>query len=50
MPYKDDNICEMVRGAVLWIIWNKRNRLIFGGDNCKSIRTLGSQIPALIKY
>jgi hypothetical protein len=50
IPYKDDNICEMIRGAVLWIIWNERNILIFREGNCKNIRTLGNQILALIKY
>jgi hypothetical protein len=50
IPYKHDNICETARCAVLWIIWNERNRLIFRESNYKSVRTLGSQILTLIKY
>jgi zinc-binding in reverse transcriptase len=29
IPHKHTNICEMMRGAVLWVLWNERNRLIF---------------------
>jgi zinc-binding in reverse transcriptase len=29
IPYKDDNICEMLRGAILWVIWKEMNNLIF---------------------
>jgi zinc-binding in reverse transcriptase len=29
IPYKDSNLCEIVRGAVLWTIWNERNKIIF---------------------
>jgi zinc-binding in reverse transcriptase len=31
IPFKDKNICEMLRGAILWTIWKKRNRLIIQG-------------------
>jgi hypothetical protein len=50
IPYKDENICKMLRGAILWIIWNERNRLIFRGGVCKNIRALGSKNINLIKY
>jgi hypothetical protein len=29
IPLEDDNICEMARGAILWIIWKEKNKLIF---------------------
>jgi zinc-binding in reverse transcriptase len=32
IPYKDPKLCELVRGAFLWVIWNERNRFIFKGD------------------
>jgi hypothetical protein len=40
----------MMRGAVLWVLWNERNKLIFEGGNIKSVRTLGGDIISLIKY
>jgi hypothetical protein len=40
----------MMRGAVLWVLWNERNRLIFEGGTVKSLRTLGGDIISLIKY
>jgi hypothetical protein len=49
IPYKDTIICEMMRGAVLWVLWNERNKLIFEGGNIKSVRTLGGDIISLIK-
>lgn len=29
--------CELIRGVVLWIIWNERNRIIFKGGNYNTI-------------
>jgi hypothetical protein len=50
VPYKDTIIYEMMREAVLWDLWNERNRLVFEGGNVKSMRTLGGDIISLIKY
>jgi hypothetical protein len=50
IPFKDTNLCEILRDAILWVIWKERNILIFQGGNHKSIRTLGGSIIALIKY
>jgi zinc-binding in reverse transcriptase len=50
IPFKDTNLCEIFRAAILWVIWKERNRLIFHGGICKSIRNLGGSIIALIKY
>jgi hypothetical protein len=36
--------------AILWVIWKERNRLIFQGGSCKSLRNLSGSIIALIKY
>jgi hypothetical protein len=36
------NICgEMLRGAILWVIWKEKNRLTFQRERCKSVRVLG---------
>jgi hypothetical protein len=40
----------MLRGAILWVIWSERNRLIFRVGVCKSMRNLGSNVINLIKY
>jgi hypothetical protein len=40
----------MLRGAIVWVIWKERNRLIFQGENYKSVRVLGVHIINLIKY
>jgi zinc-binding in reverse transcriptase len=50
IPYKDENPCETLRGVVLWILWNEHNRLVFQGGTCKSLRTLGGNLIALLKY
>jgi zinc-binding in reverse transcriptase len=50
IPFKDPNLCEMLRTAILWVIWKERNRLIFQWGNCKSLKNLGGSIIALIKY
>jgi hypothetical protein len=50
IPYKDQKLCELIRGAFLWIIWNERNILVFNGGNCKSYRAMGGVIMAVAKY
>jgi hypothetical protein len=40
----------MLRGAILWVLWKERNRLIFQGGRCKSVRVLEGNIINLIKY
>jgi hypothetical protein len=50
MPYKDDKLIELIRGACLWIIWLERNRLTFKGGIIKSIRQLGGSVIALAKH
>jgi hypothetical protein len=49
-PYKNSEVCELIRGAVIWIIWKERNKLIFEGENYKSIKAIGSSIISLAKY
>jgi hypothetical protein len=50
ISYKANIICELMRGAVLWVLWNERNILIFEGGNIKSVRMLGGDIIFLNKY
>jgi hypothetical protein len=50
IPYKYSKICELIEGALLWIIWKERNRLIFQEGNCKSVTNLGASIIALARY
>jgi hypothetical protein len=49
-PYKNSEVCELIRWAVIWIIWKERNKLIFKGGYCKSIRAIESSINSLAKY
>lgn len=46
----DSHLCEILRGALLWTIWNERNRIIFRGGDCKSIRQLGYSRNSLAKH
>jgi zinc-binding in reverse transcriptase len=50
IPFKDSNLCEIIRGAFLWVIWKERNKIIFQQSNCSSIRSLGSSIIAFARY
>jgi hypothetical protein len=50
ITYKDPKLCELVRGAFLWIVWNEKNRIIFKGRQVRTIRQLGGSIIALSRY
>jgi zinc-binding in reverse transcriptase len=49
-PYKDENMCELIRGAFLWSIWKEKNRIIFKGGRCKTLRSLGNDIITSARY
>lgn len=42
-PLKDANLVEIIRGAVLWLLWLDRNRIVKDG-RIHDIKTLGSKI------
>jgi hypothetical protein len=43
-------LCEIIRGAFLWIIWNERNKIIFQNKKHSSIRALENSIISLPKH
>ena len=49
IPLKDKILIEMVRGAVLWVIWLNRNALCFH-QTPTSIKKIGMQISSLITF
>jgi zinc-binding in reverse transcriptase len=50
LPYKNNDICEIIRRAFLWTIWKERNKIVFEGAKCKSLRALGNSIITLAEY
>lgn len=50
IPLKDNNILELVRGAVCWTIWLERNRLCFNDCKVNSLQNLGMQIIKLATF
>ena len=44
IPLKDPKLIEIIRGAVLWTLWNDRNRIIFQNGQVHDIKVLGSKI------
>lgn len=49
-PLTDEIILEVIRGVMLWIIWNERNRNIFKRGVFKSFITLESNIISLSSF
>jgi hypothetical protein len=47
IPIKDTVNVEMVRRAILWVIWLERNKLCFTNGKCKNIKVVGLQIISL---
>jgi hypothetical protein len=50
IPYKNSQLIEMIRGAVLWTIWLERNKLCFQNDPPKIIKSVGMQILRLVFF
>jgi zinc-binding in reverse transcriptase len=50
IPYKEPKLCELIRGAFIWVIWNERNRLIFNRGNCNSVIALESSIIIISQF
>jgi hypothetical protein len=50
IPFKDRLLIELLRGAVLWIIWLERNRLCFNDSTPCSIKILGTKIISLTQF
>jgi hypothetical protein len=41
IPYKNIQLIEMIRGAVLWTIWLEMSRLCFQNGSSKIIKSVG---------
>jgi hypothetical protein len=50
IPLKDTVIVEMVRGAILWVIWLERNKLCFTNEKYRNIKVVGLQIISLTSF
>lgn len=50
IPLKDRYIVELIRGAVMCIVWLKRNKLCFTDHKCRTLRSIGMQILSLITF
>jgi hypothetical protein len=50
IPLKDTVIVEMVRGAILWVIWLERNKLCFTNEKYRNIKAVGLQIISLTSF
>ena len=50
IPLKDQLLVELIRGAVLWVIWLERNDLIFNNSEIRPIQALAAKIIALTTF
>lgn len=47
IPFKDQLLMELVKGAVIWSIWLKRNKIIFKDANLLPFQTIGTKILSM---
>jgi hypothetical protein len=50
IPLKDKMLVELIRSAICWVIWLKRNKVLFQGSVVSSVRTLGLRIILLCTF
>ena len=50
IPLKDRPLVELIKGAVLWVIWIERNRLCFNNVCGKSIMSIAANIVSLATF
>lgn len=50
IPLKDEQIVEMVRGTVLWILWLEWNKLCFQNSSKPTIQVIGAKIIAMASF
>ena len=50
IPLKEPKITEIIRGAVLWSLWNDRNRIIFQNGQVYDVKVLGSKIMSVARF
>ena len=50
IPLKDKLLLEMIRGAVLWLLWLERNKVIFQGSQPVPLKVLGAKILSLVSF
>lgn len=47
---KDQPLIELIRCAVLWVLWTEKNKLCFNECHQKSVQALGLQIINLANF
>jgi hypothetical protein len=50
IPFKDRLLIELIRSAVIWVLWIERNEIIFKSKKHAQVRTLGLKIISLFKF
>ena len=50
IPLKEPKLTEIIRGAVLWSLWNDQNRIIFQQGQVHNVKVLGFKVMSVARF
>lgn len=50
IPFKNKPLVELIRGAVIWVIWLERNRVCFQNNTASPISSIAAKIVSLTSF
>jgi hypothetical protein len=50
IPFKNIQLVEIIRAAIMWVFWLERNIIYFKGGNPKIIKIMGLHVISLVSF